>query len=311
MMYSIFTRGTLTLLLFFSLQLVSAQNSFPDFYVGAFSGMLAKAQTSGKPFVLYFTAEECRACERMESGTLVDNSTVAYLNEYFLIQEVDGRSLFEGGMEIAEQFGVSTFPTLMFFSTDGRPLHKIVGYVKPEHLLATLEQEHENSLQIMEMSKRNSIFDIAHLSHIDISKPVTKVKPAQIKTEYASAYNAEEEVTDYASLSPVYELSSLKNAGYGIELGIFPTKQKLDEAIQSYQQRLVDVYVTTETIVNGKICYKLLVGMYVDGQMAMIRQQQLENDLIASGVVLNYNELKNLNASSDAGYLMQIAAEPN
>lgn len=314
MMYSASKSSIFLLLLLLNLQLVFGQNSFPDFYVGAFSGMLNKAKATDKPFVVYFTAEECRACEKMESGTLVDNAFVAYLNEYFLIQEVDGRSLMEGGIEIAEQFGVNTFPTLMFFNSDGTPLHKIVGFVKPEHLLATLEQEYENAQKLKEMGNQSSMFEVAHLSHVDISKPIA---PKLFKqTQYATAYNEgnnqeEEELRRYyASLSQVRDLASLPNAGYGIQLGVFSDKKKLAEAIESYQQRLSDVYVTVETEVNGKRCYKLLVGVFDNGQMAMIRQQQLENDLIASGSVMNYNELRKTSASSESLFLAQTV-EPN
>jgi len=312
MMYSTSRCSIFILLVFLNLQIAFAQNSFPDFYVGPFSGMLQKAKAASKPFVVYFTAEECRACEKMESSTLVDNASVAYLNEHFLIHEVDGRSLMEGGMEIAEQFGVSVFPTLMFFSSEGKPLHKIVGFIKAEHFLANLEQEYENSLRINELETRNSIFDIAQLSHFDMSKPMPakSFKESTYASAYSKAYAEEEEELDYASLSKVYNLAAVPNASYGIQLGIFSNKKQLDEAIQSYQQRLVDVYVTVETEVNGKRCYKLLVGLYESQEMAMIKQQQLENELIASGFVLNYKDLRNTDASVDTESIL-LAAEPN
>jgi thioredoxin-related protein len=305
-MYSSFKSSIFLSLLLFTLPSVFAQKSLPDFYGGTFAGMASKAKATSKPFMVYFTAEECRACERMESGTLVDNASVAFLNEHFLIKDLDGRSFMGEGMDIAEKFGVNVFPTLMFFSPDGKPLHKIVGYVNPEHFLANLEQEYENSANI-----KSGFSDISYLSHVDNSKPILS-KAMKATNSYKSSY-FEEETTenDYASLSKVYNLSALPNASYGIQLGIFSSKKQLDEALDGYQQRLADVYVTVETEVNGKHCYKLLVGLFESQEMAMIKQQQLENDLIASGFVLNYKELRNTNASSnDENDYFQMA-EPN
>lgn len=394
-------RFLFSLLLTFSLTGVMAQSI--NFYEGAFSGLAKQAKATGKPFIVYFSMKECPSCEKMDTTSLNDAKVANYINEHFLIQKVDGFSLEQGGMEEAQHFQVTSFPTIMFFRSDCSPFYEVGGYIEAENLLGNLEKEYDNVLEMKRMANQNVSFCASHLQHFQPKAPVRSMEPSYV-IEYPASFknivkpeemiassekrglvsreiavkfnpsdlaanpysqrdtdpikgaldsktepkafevrfrdqeamgskgkspkkkvaapveentelehaNADIEPSSFGkgpkspdmvvksrgvakkSKTPagLYDISELPKAAYGVQIGAFTDKKTLESAIENYQTKLEEVYVTCETDVNGIHFYKLVVGAFENREDALNKKQELENELSVSGFILSYDKVR-------------------
>ncbi len=81
-----------------------------------------RSQASGKPMLVFFTADWCRYCHQMAAEAFGERNVVA-LSQNFVCVEVDADS----EAEVCQQFRVQAFPTVQFVSVRGVPLNRIVG----------------------------------------------------------------------------------------------------------------------------------------------------------------------------------------
>lgn len=80
------------------------------------------AAEHGLPCLLFFTAEWCTYCHRMEDAAFGDD-VVSALADGFVCILVDA----DREPDICRQYEVSGFPTVQFVAPDGRLLHRLVG----------------------------------------------------------------------------------------------------------------------------------------------------------------------------------------
>ena len=86
----------------------------------------AEAQ-SGKPMLVFFTAEWCHYCHQMAEEAFTDQQVVS-LSQNFVCILVDQ----EAEPEVGRQFRVGGWPTVLFLSSRGVALNRMVGK-KPGH----------------------------------------------------------------------------------------------------------------------------------------------------------------------------------
>lgn len=100
-------------------------NFIPGFHEGA-----ARAQVTGKPMLVFFTAEWCRFCHQMANEAFVQEQVVK-LSERFTCILVDA----DAEPDVCREFSVQAYPTILFLSPDGVLLQRVKGK-KPAHYLA-------------------------------------------------------------------------------------------------------------------------------------------------------------------------------
>lgn len=83
----------------------------------------------GRPCLLFFTAEWCSFCHRMENSAFVDQR-VSELAKHFICIRVDA----DHDQEVCRQYDVSGYPTIQFLSAKGQTLHRLVGRQSPDNL---------------------------------------------------------------------------------------------------------------------------------------------------------------------------------
>lgn len=114
------------------------------FLEGKFSTIAAIAKQERKPFMIYFYSTSCHACKRMDS-TFSEKSIVDYADARYIAYKVDGLSLADGGLDVAYKLGVTSFPTIMFYTPDASPIFEVDGYLTPENMLGNMKTEWENA----------------------------------------------------------------------------------------------------------------------------------------------------------------------
>lgn len=89
----------------------------------------ATAESSGEPYILYFTGESCTICRTHQEPALARLGDVR-------VDKVDAVA----ERELADRFHVYTLPTTVVMAQDGRALHVNYGYAPAPKLAQQLAE---------------------------------------------------------------------------------------------------------------------------------------------------------------------------
>ncbi len=118
-----------------SFQLKAQETGQPqkvNFYDGSYDNFLREARKQNKAAVLYFWASWCTTCKQLDIETFSETELNKQLNQNFLVYKVNVDTF--GGIEIANRFGVATFPTVIKLDSRGKFKEKKEGFVPPNDL---------------------------------------------------------------------------------------------------------------------------------------------------------------------------------
>lgn len=111
----------------------SAEANWSENYVEA----QAKAESEGKPMLLLFTGSDwCGFCIKLEKGVLGTEEFATYTDENYVLVLADfprrkeqSEELVQRNEELAAEFGIQGFPTVLIVSPDGETvLERKTGY---------------------------------------------------------------------------------------------------------------------------------------------------------------------------------------
>ena len=99
-------------------------------------------------FFLYFHADWCTYCHKLEKNTFADQEVADYINTNFLPVIVD--TMKDG--RAASRFGVRGLPDIRFLTPEGEAIAKIPGYVGTKQMLTLLKYIHTDSYKTMSIA---------------------------------------------------------------------------------------------------------------------------------------------------------------
>jgi thiol-disulfide isomerase/thioredoxin len=105
----------------------SAHNDARMNFVHGYAEGYRQSQATGRPMLVFFTAEWCPYCHQMASEAFGQQSVVA-MSQKFICVEIDA----DAEPDVCQQFRVQAFPIVQFVSIRGVPLNRLVGK-KPGH----------------------------------------------------------------------------------------------------------------------------------------------------------------------------------
>ena len=108
-----------------------------------------KSNFNGRPLMLYFTADSCDPCKMMRKWTFSDRRVVEAMDG-FIPMRIRGNV----ELQITQQFGIKTFPTIVFFSREKGEIDRKAGFRKAGFLLRWMEEVKENRTTISALTER-------------------------------------------------------------------------------------------------------------------------------------------------------------
>lgn len=129
-------------LIFLSVGLLAASTAFSaSVRWRGYDEGIALGKQENKKIFLYFWAEWCKYCEKMEKDTLNKPEIASYLNEKFIAVKVNSDS----EQDVAIKYFVRGLPTSWFIGEKGEKISNLPGYVSPEMFLPILKYIHSDS----------------------------------------------------------------------------------------------------------------------------------------------------------------------
>lgn len=96
---------------------------------------LSQAKSSGKLIFIDVYTTWCGPCKEMARTTFQSDEVGKLFNKKFINLKLDAENETDG-QEVAQTYGVSAFPTLLFINGDGKLVKKLVGKQSEEKLLS-------------------------------------------------------------------------------------------------------------------------------------------------------------------------------
>ncbi len=119
-------RTLLFALAFGSLAPLLAQNAVP-FFEGGYTELRTEAVKQKRPYFVTFYTSWCSWCKKMKATTFEDAGVARLVRAGYLAYRLDAEQ--GEGIMLARQYGVTGFPTTVFFDAAGTPIHSLSGYL--------------------------------------------------------------------------------------------------------------------------------------------------------------------------------------
>ncbi|TSJ41178.1 thioredoxin family protein [Fluviicola chungangensis] len=101
---------------------------------GTLEEALKKAKQAKKPLFVDVYATWCGPCKQMAATSFIDPEVTAYYNDHFISLKLDGEK--NDGPGVMQKYGITAYPTLLYFNANGDLVGKVVGGQQAKQLLA-------------------------------------------------------------------------------------------------------------------------------------------------------------------------------
>jgi len=112
------------------------------FEQGSWEQVVQKAKSGKKPIFLDVYATWCGPCKLLRTVTFPNKKLGAYYNEHFVNVSIDAET--PEGRKIANLYGVSAYPSLLYLDSDGTVIAGATGCQYPGKLLEIGKAAYEN-----------------------------------------------------------------------------------------------------------------------------------------------------------------------
>ena len=113
--------------LIFTLLLTTTASAGEINFVKGMTWKQIKSKAARENKMIFFDAYAswCGPCKYLEKNIYTDDKVASYYNTYFINVKLD---MEQGeGVQLSKEFEITAYPTLLFFSPDGKMVHKYVG----------------------------------------------------------------------------------------------------------------------------------------------------------------------------------------
>jgi len=110
-------------------------------WLDSYTAGLELARVQQKPMMVYFGADWCAPCDKLEATTFQDPEVLTELKEIVAVK-VDGSEMIESISSVFSQYQVYSLPTIAFFVPPDQILisPRITGYIEAGELVKYLQE---------------------------------------------------------------------------------------------------------------------------------------------------------------------------
>lgn len=107
----------------------------------------AEAKKTGKKVLVDVFTDWCVWCKRLDKNVYGDPKIADYLNDHYITVKINPetnstvtfRDTAYSAAQFAQGFGVTGYPTIIFFEPDGQPIDRLGGYVDATRFLPIIQ----------------------------------------------------------------------------------------------------------------------------------------------------------------------------
>jgi len=104
-----------------------------NFIENSWGEALKQAAAKKKYIFVDAYATWCGPCKMLKATTFKNKDVIAFYNSNFINVAMDMEK--GQGPELAAQWGLRAYPTLIIFNAQGKPVYGTVGFIKPDDLI--------------------------------------------------------------------------------------------------------------------------------------------------------------------------------
>lgn len=119
-----------------------------DFRTHNFKEAITQATDMNSPVMIYFTADWCQPCKLMNRESFQDHTISTMLNDNFKSYKFDIEKE-RDGKQIADEYNISAYPTLVFLNKNGEETGRVEGYYSKDVVSSSIKS------QVQKCAKRN------------------------------------------------------------------------------------------------------------------------------------------------------------
>ncbi len=131
---------------------LSAQEGGMKFSENAWKELLAKAKSMDRIIFMDAYTTWCGPCKMMSKNVFTDKEVGDFYNANFINVKMDMEA--GEGIDLASQYAVRAYPTLLFIDGDGAIVHRAVGYHEAAAFIGLGKQAMDPSTRLSGMKKR-------------------------------------------------------------------------------------------------------------------------------------------------------------
>ncbi|MEL6922438.1 MAG: thioredoxin family protein [Bacteroidota bacterium] len=198
-----------------------------QFMEGQWTDALAAAQQTEKLIFLDAYTDWCVPCKKMDKDVFSQSSVGTVFNEQFINVKINMEK--GEGRQLAKQYNIFAYPSLMFIAPDGSMVHRVAGYQNVDQMLdqAKVALDPDNRLAALQRRFEEGYRDPVFL------KTLTKMKFKAVDgghVEVAEAYMESQE-----------NMKSSKNMDF-VYSYVTDTDSKLFDFLLEHRSRFAEMY---------------------------------------------------------------------
>ena len=201
--------------------------------------VIEKAAANGQLLFIDAYTDWCAYCHKLDKEVYTDKSVISYFEKEFVNVKFDAESEF--GYQLADFYGIDSYPTLLFLTPDRTVFERIEGFVPAPTLKAYGEEVLNDwaTLPILEQAFNDQTLERdSYLELVGILERTDREQAELVATAYASTFTAE----DYLDIENIWFLTRFEN-GLNSKHYAYITSHK-DELVKAHGQSEFNDYMS-------------------------------------------------------------------
>ncbi|MDX2247517.1 MAG: SPOR domain-containing protein [Bacteroidia bacterium] len=279
----------LTLLLMMASALIAEERTSITFFQGTFEQLKTRAQEERKPFFISFHTAWSTPCQNMTLYTYTNPDLITYVQDNYLAFQVDAESPDRGESDLAQEFDVIFFPTIIVFNDKAEVVSKFSGFKNAADLKSQLVEFRRVSEEKPLTENKPAVSFLKPA----VPKPAPTTSPASTtaKEKTATLKTTKDLVNTDVGLFRM-SLEEEKSSGYGVQVGVFGDYANVMREVSALEIVYKQSVMVSISKLNNNTVFKVLVGPFDSQSQAVGFQKLFQERESRTAMIVNLDTYK-------------------